>query len=147
MGLLETLKENREKNKLFKIERQEKNSIARAKAQAAYDIEFQKGAVEAVKSRARREATERFGYSKKERRARSMENFAREMGGIGNVGANMGGDIFGNPSPRRSSGSHRKKTGSGSHTHIHIHTGNKKHRASHRKQKEKDPFDLSDLGF
>lgn len=145
MGLLETLKENRERSKLHRIERQEKNDIARAKAQAAYDIEFQKGAVNAVKARARREATERFGYSPRERRAKAMGNFAKEMGGLGNIG-NMGGSIFGE-TQKRSSGSHRKKSGSGSHTHIHIHTNSKKHRSSHRQQKEKDPFDFSDLGF
>lgn len=139
MGLLETIRENREKNRAFKLERREKNAIAQAKAQAAYDIEFKKGAVEAVKERARREAKERYGYSKSERRQKALDNFAKNMGGLGNIGGNMGGDIFGNKSsPRRSSsGSHRKK--SGSHK--------KKSSRSHRTQRrERDPFDF-DLPF
>ena len=127
MGLLERIKENREEFKLGKATRKEQNEIARAKAQAAYDIEFQRGAVTAVKKRARRDAMERFGYSKGERRAKAVQNFTKELGSLGDWGAGN------TPSPTRS------RTRSRSQSHR------KKSRAAQRQRKEEDPFDMSEL--
>lgn len=138
MGLLENLKANREENKIRKIERQEKFQLARAKAQAAYDIEFERNAVAAVKGRAKREAFERFGQSPKERRRKAIEGFASSMGGLGQIGANMGNPFGNETTPRRSSGANRSKSTSGYHK--------RKSSRSHRSQKQKDPFDF-DLPF
>jgi len=138
MGLLETLKENREKNKLNKIERQEKRQIATAKAQAAYDIEFERNAVKAVKTRAKNDAFERFGQSPKQRRAKALEEFTNSMGSLGNIGANMGNPFGGNEKQTVVHHHHHHTTKSGSH--------HKKRSSSHshHQQKQKDPFDFGD---
>lgn len=86
MGILETIKKNREEFKIMKADRLAKQTIAKAKAQAAYDVAYQKGAVEAVKKRAKREAMERFGYSKGERRQRALQGFTKELGALGDWG-------------------------------------------------------------
>jgi hypothetical protein len=139
MGLLENLKANREQNKIRKIERQEKRQIATAKAQAAYDIEFERNAVKAVKTRAKNDAFERFGQSPKERRRKAIEGFASSMGGLGQIGANMG-NPFGNESQKVIHHNHHHTTKSGSHNKKRSST------RSQRSQKQKDPFDF-DLPF
>lgn len=127
MGLLEKIKQNREEYKLNTEARKAKNAVAKAKAQAAYDIEYERGAVAAVKSRARRDAMNRFGYSKSERRGRAMQNLTKELGSLGDWG------VGNKQSPGRS------------HAKARSHTKSRKKTGIRRQQREDDPFDMSDL--
>jgi len=128
MGLLERLRENREEMQINKQRRLAKQEAARIKAQAAYDVEYQKAAVKAVKGRAKRDAMERFGHSKAERRRRSLSNIGRELESWGNWAA-------GNqraPSRVRSGSSKRSK-------------GSRKSHPRQRTRESRDPFDMGDL--
>jgi hypothetical protein len=128
MGLLDRIKENRKEYKTNKEENRLQRSVAQQKAQAAYDIEFQKGAVEAVKKRARRDAMNRYGYNKGERRARVINNFTKELGELGDWG------VGNTPSQKRS------------HSHTHGHKKKSRSRAHpQRSHKQEDPFDIGDL--
>jgi len=121
MGLLDTLKKNREQMQINKQKRLASQETARIKAQASYDVEYQKAAAKAVKGRARRDAMERFGYSKAERRGRQVQKMTKGLEGLGNWAGGTG-----RGSSHRSTG---KKGG--------------KHRSAPRKKQ--DPFDLGDF--
>jgi len=76
------IQENRAMNQQVKRDRNELKKTALMEATAAYKKEYIRGAKQAVIGRARREAHERFGYSKAERRAKTVQNLAKELGGL-----------------------------------------------------------------
>lgn len=117
------MKENRELHKEQRIANKEMHNAALIEAREAYKQEYIKGAREAVKSRAKREAINRFGYTKSERRQRALGNLTKELGGLGNW-------AVGNEQ--------RKSTGKKSSVHKTI-TKKKK------KKKQSDPFDLGNI--
>ena len=114
--------ENRAMNAEQAKARNELRKAALEEARQAYKTEYIKGAKQAVKTRARREAMANFGYSKAEKRQRAVQNLANEFGSLSN--------IF---------GSQPKSKPVKATKHL------KKAKIKTKAKKPRDPFDLGDF--
>lgn len=110
--------ENRAMNAEQAKAKKELRKAALEEARQAYKTEYIKGAKQAVKARARREAMANFGYTKAEKRAKAVSNLAGEFGSLSN--------IFGSPAKSKS---------------VKVTKSLKKAKV----KKQKNPFDLGDF--
>lgn len=84
--LLEMARAVREERKKQKAANAEMQRQAVNEARAAYGKEYIAAAKTAVKTRAKREAMARFGYSKAQRRQQAVSNLTKELGSLGDWG-------------------------------------------------------------
>lgn len=128
--ILDTLRANRESYRQERQERASQRATTRAEARKAYDQAYREGAIDAVRSRAKREAKERYGVTNRERVQRGISSISKELGGLGEWGV-------GNTRPARARArthSHRKKS-----RHY------SKHRRAAPRRGGSNPFDLGDM--
>lgn len=123
MGILEKLKEQRKANKMSKTMAQAEREDIIREARPVYHKAMVKEAKKALVQRAKREAMNRYGYTKQERRQRTMSNIGNQLGGLQKELGSIGNWAVGNES-------RQKRTTKG------------KHKA---KKKASNPFDMGDL--
>lgn len=117
---MDIIKARREEAKERKKASQQMRKEALEEARKEYKTAYIQGAKQAVKARAKREATARFGSSPAERRKKALSNFTKELGSLGEWGT---GNL-------KTTSKHKKVS------HHTVHTKPKKMR---------NPFDLGDL--